>query len=340
MKKLIATLAIVAGITVLAAAAQAAEPLKLVTKYNMPATVKGHFDHLGVDLRGNRLFLAAEGAHEVLVFNLRTGEFIRGIAGIGIPHAIFCRQDLNRIYITDGGAGEVKIYNGKTYQLIGAVKLKVDSDSIGYDPHTHYLYIDNGGGDANETFSMLSVIDTTSGKKVADIKIDGDTLEAMALGHSSPALYVNNPAKNQVDVINRQTRSLIARWPVTMGKKNVAMAFDEPAHRLFVACRSGVIVVFDTATGKELQSLPIAQGVDDLIFDPATKRIYAACGSGGGSIAVYHEDGPNHYTSLGQIPSGPGGKNEVLAPQLDRLFIIIPPRGTSRGEVYVYKVIS
>src|SRR5579872_5759176 len=131
MKKLIATLAISVLITGLAAAAQTAEPLKLVTKYNMPATVKGHFDHLGVDLRGNRLFLAAEGAHEVLVFNLRTGKFIREITPIGIPHAIFCRQDLNRIYITDGGAGEVKIYDGKSYQLVGAVKLKVDSDSIG-----------------------------------------------------------------------------------------------------------------------------------------------------------------------------------------------------------------
>jgi hypothetical protein len=96
--------------------------------------------------------------------------------------------------------------------------------------------------------------------------------------------------------------------------------------------------VFDTETGKELQSLPIAQGVDDLVFDPSTKRTYAACGSGGGSIAVYHEDDPNHCTLLEQVPSAPGGKNEVLVPQLERLFVTIPPQGTAPGEVYVYKV--
>jgi DNA-binding beta-propeller fold protein YncE len=254
MKKLIATWATVVLMTGLTAAAHAAESLKRIAKYDMPATVKGRFDHLGVDLRGNRLFLTAESAHEVLVFNLRNGKFIRAITDIGIPHAVFCREDLDRIYITDGGAGKLKIYDGKTSRLLGAAKLKVAADLIAYDPATHDLYIDNGGGDAHELFSMLSVVDTISGKKVTDIQIDGETLEAMALAHSSPGLYVNNPAKNEVDVVNRETRFLIASWPVTMGKRNVAMALDEPSHRLFVACRSGEMVVFDTWVNNQIMS--------------------------------------------------------------------------------------
>lgn len=325
-------------VAVFVGAASAAAPLKLVAKYNMPASVHGRFDHLGADVPGNRLFLAAETAHEVLVFNLRSGKYIRAITGIGIPHAIFSRHDLNRIYVTDGGAGEVRIYDGTTYRQIGAVKLKVDSDSIGYDPATQDLYVVNGGGDAHEAFSMLSVVNTSSDEKVADIKIDGDTLEAMALAPSSPRLYINNPSKSQVDVVNRQTRAVIATWPITMGQRNVAMAFDPSSHRLFVACRSGVLVVLDSKTGKELQSLPIGKGVDDLIFDPRSKRIYASCGSGDATIAVYHEDSANHYTSLGDIASAPGGKNEVLVAPLNRLFVTIPPRGMATGQVYVYRV--
>ncbi len=338
MKKLITGLAAVILMAGLAAAARAADPLKLVAKYNMPATVKSRFDHLGVDLRGNRLFLTAESMHEVLVFNLRNGKYLEAIPGIDIPHAVFTREDLNLLYVTDGGAGEVKKFDARTYRLLGAAKLKVDSDSIGYDPATHYLYIVNGGGDAHETFSMLSVVDTSSGEKVADIQIDGNTLEALALAHTSARLYVNNPSKSLVDVIDRDTRSVLATWPVTLGKRNVAMALDEPAHRLFIACRNGVLVVMDTETGKELQSLPIGQGVDDLVFDPVSKRLYAACGSDGGTVAVYHEDDPDHYTSLGQIPSAPGGKNEIFVPQLKRLFITTPPRDTSPGAVYVYQV--
>src|SRR5487761_558587 len=338
MKKLMAFFVTTLFVLSLVGATKAADPLKLVAKYKMPADIKGRFDHLGVDLRGNRLFLAAETAHEVLVFNLRTGQYIRAITGIGSPHAMFCREDLDRIYITDGGAGELKIYNGKSYHLLESVKLKVDSDSIGYDPATHDLYIDDGGGDAHETFSMFSVVNTTTGEKVADTQIDGDTLEAMALEKSSPRIYVNNRAKNEISVIDRKTHKLIASWPVTMGKFNVAMALDEASHRLFVGCRGGQIVVFDTRTGKELQALSIPKGIDDLVLDSAHKRIYAACGSDKGAVAVYEEVDPDHYKSLGEVPSAPGGKNEVLVPQLGRLYITIPPQAAMPGQVYVYQV--
>src|SRR5580704_6841053 len=214
-------------------AAQTSAPLKLATKYEMPASVKGRFDHLGIDLSGNRLFVVGEEAQQVLVFDLAAGKFIRAIR-VDHPHAVLYREDLNRIYITDEGKGVVNIYDGKNYDLVKAVPLKVDTDSIGYDPATHYLYVDNGGDNAHETFTMLSVVDTTAGTKLADIKIDGDTLEAMALEKMGNRLFLNNPAKNEVEVIDRKTNKVTATWPLKMGKDNATMALDEPAHRLFV----------------------------------------------------------------------------------------------------------
>lgn len=321
-----------------AVAAAPAPPLKLLAKYQMPTSVQGRFDHLAVDVAGNRLFLAAESAHEVLVFNLQTGKYLRAITNIEIPHAIHVSDQPARIFVTDGGAGQMKIFDGKTYALLKEVPLKVDADSIGYDSATHDLYVVNGGGDAHQTFSMLSIVNTTTESKVADIQIDGRTLEAMALAHSSPLLYQNNPSMSLIDVVNRNTRKVVAKWPVTMCQRNVALAFDEADHRLFTGCRSGAIVVFNTQTGKQLQSLPIAQGIDDLIFDPASKRLYAACGSGGGSIDVYREDSPDHYTSLGRIPAATGSKNETLAPSLHRLYTTIPPGTGTPGQVYVFQV--
>ena len=138
-----------------------------------------------------------------------------------------------------------------------------DSDTIGYDPSTHSLYIDNGGGDAHQTYSMLSIVDTTAGTKLADIKIDGDTLEAMALDTSGPNLYVNNKAKNQVDVIDRNSRRLIASWPVTLGKTNVAMALDEANHRLFVAFPNAQTLVFHSQTAPEFPAIPSPKAVAD-----------------------------------------------------------------------------
>jgi DNA-binding beta-propeller fold protein YncE len=335
MKKSFAILLVLLGLFAGKMPGQEPAPLKLVQTFKLSADVKGNFDHFAIDLAGNRLFATPEAYKAVLVFDLKTGNLIHKIAGIEKPHAILYRDDLKRLYVTDGEAGDLKIIDSVSYAILSTVKLLEDADSIGYDPVTKYLYIDNGGGDVHQTYSMLSVVDTTAGKKVADIKVDGDTLEAMVLEKSGPRIFLNNKAKSQVDVIDREKRTLIASWPVTLAKINVAMAYDEANHRLFVACRSGGIVVLDTRSGKEISVLPITKGVDDLVFDQASKRLYASCDS---DASVYEQSTPDNYKLLGKIPTGPLGRTGLLVPQLNRYFVAVPQHGASNAEIQVFEV--
>jgi DNA-binding beta-propeller fold protein YncE len=336
MKKHYSMLAAILALLAVPKKSQDAPPLKLAQTLTLPADIKGNFDHFGVDLKGNRLFATPEGYHAVLVFELKTGKPIHTITGIGKPHAVLYREDLDRIYVTDGDAGDLKIFDGKTYALLSSVKLLEDADSIGYDSKTKYLYIDNGGGDVHQTYSMLSVVDTTAGKKVADIKIDGETLEAMALESSSAKLYVNNKAKNQVDVVDREKRAIVASWPVTKCKTNVAMGLDEANHRLFIACRTAQIAILDTESGKEITALPITKGVDDAVYDTASKRIYAAAD---GNVDVYQQSGPDDYKLLAKVPTGPMGRTARLVPELKRYFVAVPQHGTEPAKILVFDVL-
>lgn len=312
-------------------------PLELVTSYHLSGNIKGHFDHIVVDTKQNRLFLTPEDYHAVLVLNAQTGKLIHEIQGIEKPHAILFRPDLNLLYITDGEDGSVKVFDATSYKLEHRIALLKDADSIGYDPQTQLLYVDNGGGDVGQKYSMLSVIDTNKFTKVADIKIDGDTIEAMALDPNRPQLYVNNRDKNQVQVVNRFTRTVMSSWPVTMGKTNVTMAYDVKHHRLFIGCRNGQLVVLDSDSGKELQALPIVKGVDDTTFDDSTGRIYSA---GDGALSVYQEVDANHYKLLGNVPTGPLGKTARLVPELNRMFVAVPQHGTSDPTVMVFKTVG
>jgi glycerol-3-phosphate dehydrogenase len=79
-----------------------------------------------------------------------------------------------------------------------------------------------------------------------------------------------------------------------MGKDNVAIGLDEQHQRLFVGCRSGNMVIFDSNTGKELQALPITKGVDDVQYDAASKRFYAI---GAGTVDVYREGNNADYAT-------------------------------------------
>jgi DNA-binding beta-propeller fold protein YncE len=322
---------------VLAQTAQQAAPLKLVQTFRLPDTIRGHFDHLIVDLKTNRLFLTAEDAKCVPVFNIESGKLIHTIEGFGRPHALLYRQDINRLFVTDGGDGDLKVFDGTSYQPLGKVPLLKDADSIGYDPSTKYLYIDNGGGDVGASYSMLTSVDTSASRKVHDLKIDGDTLEAMALDPYRSQLYVNNKAKNEITVVNRWQGKIIANWPVTLGKTNVALAFDEPNSRLFVACRSGQLVVFDANTGKELQALPITKGVDDLAYDGPSKRLYAAAD---GAVDVYQQVDADRYKLLGNVPSGPLGRTARLVPELSRYFVSVPQHDSTPASVLVYETVG
>ena len=316
----------------------AAQPsLRLVQTYTLPAEVKGNFDHLEVDLKRNRLFATPEDYKAVLVVDMESGKVVHQIDGIVRPHAVFYKADVDRLYVTDGGDGSVKIYDGETYRQVARIPLLKDADSIGFDASRNHLYVDNGGGDVGQSYSMLSVIDLKAGSKLTDIKIEGDTLEAMALDTYRPRIYINDKATNQIVVLDRYKNAIVAKWPVTLGKQNVAMALDEQRQRLFIGCRSGHIVVFDTNTGKELQALSIATGVDDLIFDPGTRRLYAAAN---GEIDAFQQVDIDHYTSLGSVPSGPNGRTAKLAPQLHRLFVAVPKSAEQPARILAYEPLN
>lgn len=321
--------------------ARAAEkaPLTLVQTFTLPATVKGPVAHFGIDVEGHRLFIPAENAHAVLVLDLQTGSIVHTIDGLGQPRAAFYRPDLGSLYIVDGESGEVKVYDAATYRLVRAANrtthMMPNADSIGYDPETKFLYVDSAGTDPNKKSSLFNFIDTSSGYKGTDMELEGDKLRDMALETAGPLIYVNNTAKHEIDVIDRKEWTLVAKWPVTMGQENVAMALDEAAHRLFVGCRSGDLLVFNTETGQEMKKLPIAAGVNDLAFDPLTRRIYAACGS---AVDVYQEGNGDQFEKVGQVASGPDAGDGKLVTDIHRYFISVPAQGNQPAKILVYQI--
>ena len=319
-------------------------PLTLIRQLPMPDVPKGSYcDHLAVDLAGKRLFTTPQAQKSVDVLDLETGRLIQRIPGLKNPHSVLYRADVNRIYITDGGAGLLRVYDGKSYCPLTAIELRADADSISYDPRTAYLYVTNGGKELGQKFAFLSVVETNANKLLGDIRIEDDALEAMIQESASPRMYVNMYGGSQIAVVDRLKRSLIAVWPVTKGRKNIAMGIDEVHHRLFVGCRnaeqSGVIIILDTRSGKELDTLPIGGWVDYITYDARSKRIYASCGvplPNGGDVYVYQQDGTDKYNLLAKIPTAPRAKTGLLVPERNEFFVPVP-HFESEARVLVFR---
>jgi hypothetical protein len=132
--------------------------------------------------------------------------------------------------------------------------------------------------------------------------------------------------------VSRKTRTVVATWPVTLGHKNIAIALDEVHHRLFVGCRnsgtSGVIVIFDTRTGKELgMTLPIAGWVDYLAYDATVKRLYGTCGpqvGDSGYVYAFADDGKDGYSLLAKAPTALRAKTGLYVPELGEILVAVP----------------
>ena len=79
----------------------------------------------------------------------------------------------------------------------------------------------------------------------------------------------------------------------------------------------------------------ITKGVDDLVYDPGSRRLHAPCD---GDVDVYQQSDRDNYKLLGKVPTGPLGRTALLVPQLNRYFVAVPQHGTTAAEVLVFEV--
>jgi len=320
--------------------AVAQEPLTLVKTIEMPEVPPGPYtDHMALDVAGQRLFVTPQANKSVDVLNLKTGKVLHTIAGFGNPHSILYLPQRNRLFVTDGGAGSLKIFDATTYREVKSIKLELDADGIGYDAATGYLYVANGGDEAGKEYSLISIIDTVHEEKIGDIRVEAPGLEAMLIDHPHNRLYINLPESSSIAVIDLQKRSVIAKWPLTMGKKNMAFTFDTEARLLYVGCRDtdvrGSIVVVDIESGKELQRLSIGGWVDSMFYDAESKRIYAS--SGVGEVFTYEREADGTYKSLEPVDTAVMAKTSLYSPELQRLFVSVPHLGSTPANILEFK---
>jgi DNA-binding beta-propeller fold protein YncE len=318
--------------------AQQKPPLQLTQTVSVPAGAR-KWDHFGVDLKGNRLFVTSEEDPVVEVIDLRTNKHIRSLTDFKRPHNVMVFPERNEILVVDGEASEIKILDYESYKLIGHVELSIDADPVAYDSTTKYLYVVNGGREAHTPYCLISIVDTTSGKKLADMKLDTNRLESMAIENSGQRLFVNMAGANEIGVVDREKREVVQTWPLAAGKENVPMQFDEATHRLFVVTRKpSKLIVVNSDTGKEVTSLAVADYCDDLAYDSAHHRLLIPCGGGEGAITVVEQRGADDYRIIANVPTKPGAKTGRLVPELNKYYLGVPTKDKQEAQILVYDV--
>ena len=329
-----------AGLCCIAAAQnpERAAPLKLVQTIELPGVI-GRIDHMAIDLKGSRLFVAALGHKTVEVIDLGAGKVTHTITGLKEPQGIFYAPESDLLFVADGELDTCRIYNGSTYKLVRSEPDLKDADNIKFDQASARTYgvglvhVGYGSG----TASGLRALDSRDGRPMFEIPLDGHP-ESFAALKGATRMYVNVPSEGYIAVADSGRRRVIDKWQVQGFKDFFPMALDEADQRLFIASRTPpALLIFDTKSGKMLANVEAIKDADDLFYDPEHKRIYLSGGEG--FIAIFEQSGSDHYALVGKVPSSPGARTSLLVPDGNR-FYVAAPSNAGPAKILVYEPLS
>lgn len=292
-------------------------------------SVKGRIDHFGIDLKRQRLFVAALGNDTLEVVNVKSGQQERSVRGFGEPQGVLYLSEFNRIYVANGSANRVDILDGASLARIKGVEGLDDADNVRYDASARKVYVGYGKG-------ALRALDPATGESSGDIRLAGHP-ESFQLETRGTRIFINAPTARHVAVVDRTKHAVVATWDVPGAELNYPMALDEPGRRLFVGTRKpAMLLVYDIDSGKVVAKQPIGGDTDDIFFDPERKRLYVICGEG--RIDIVRQDDPDHYSPEGTLRTAPRARTGLFVPEEGRLYVAAPANGTSPARLLGYRL--
>jgi len=303
----------------------AGAPLVLEMKIRL-GEVSGRIDHLGIDVKRQRLFVAELGNDSLEVIDLATGKVLRTIGGLSEPQGIAYLPFADSVYVANGGDGSVRVLRGGDLAPIGHIELGDDADNVRVDAARYRVIVGYGKG-------ALAVIDPATRTRTADIRLRGHP-ESFQIDETGTRIFVNVPDARQIEIADLaagKTRSL----PTPGAGSNFSMAIDREGHRVLVVFRSPpTLIALSSQDGHVVATVGTCSDADDVFLDAKRHRIYVSCGEGVVDVLGQGEGG---YRRLARVPTVSGARTSLFVPELDRLFVAVRARWNEPAAIWVFR---
>jgi len=270
---------------------------------------EGFWDYLTADSEGRRLYIS-RGTH-VQVMDIDSYTLVGDIPDTQGVHGIALAPELGRGFTSNGRANTVTIFDLKTLKTLGTVGAGTNPDCIVYDGSTKRVFTMNGRS------SNATAINASDGNVAGTLDLAGKPEFAVADGRGS--IYVNIEDKSELVQFDAQNLKVLNRWPLAPCEEPSGLAMDTKNRRLFAGCHNKMMAAVDADTGKVVATPAIGQGVDANRFDPETN--YAFSSNGEGTLTVVHEDSPDKYTVVDNVPTKPSARTMALDLKTHNIFL-------------------
>jgi YVTN family beta-propeller protein len=293
-------------------------------KLAIPIGGEGGWDYVAFDTASGRAFAAH--STRVDVVDVAGGSLVGQIANTPGVHGIAIADELGRGFTSNGRENSVTIFDLRTLQELGRVKLGGQGpDAIVYEPVTRRVLTMNGGsGDA-------SVIDAATGTVAGTIPLGGKPEFAVADGRG--LVFANLEDRNQLVTIDVGKLKVLKTASLAPCESPTGLAMDRRNRRLFSVCRNRLMAIMDADAGRLLATVPIGERVDGAGFDPGTGLAFAS--NGDGTLTVVGPQGKDGYAVVQTVATRFGARTMALDPKTHNVLLVTadfgpPPEPTER----------
>jgi len=271
---------------------------------------QGGWDYLIVDSKARRVYVSH--ATHVMVIDADTNAVVGDIPNTNGVHGIAIVSDLDKGFTSNGRDNAVTVFDLKTLKVLANVPVGKNPDAIIYDPASKRVFAFNG------TSHDTTAIDAKTNAVVGTIVLGGKPEFAVAdeKGH----VYVNIEDKNEIIQFDPVKLAVENHWSIAPGDEPSGLAMDRQHRRLFSVCGNKLMTVVNADNGKLITTLPIGDGSDAAAFDPETGLAFSS--NGEGTLTVVHEDSPNKFTVVENVPTQPRARTMALDTKSHQVFLV------------------
>jgi len=306
-----ATALLMLGATSCSANAQAIDPrdphspLRLMRTIALQS-VHGRIDHLALDPRNNRLFIAELGNGTVDEVDLASGMVIGRISGLHEPQGVAWLPAQDEIAVASGD-GSVRFYRQSDRQEVARISLGDDADNVRIDPRNQNLVVGYGSGG-------LAVIDPKTHRLVQQMQLPGHPEAFAILG---PRVFVNVPEAHKIVIGDLDQGRIVKSLATGVHFGNYPMAGDIRGSRIGVAFRvPSVLSVIDAESGSTRTNTTICGDADDVFF--RDQSVVIVCGEG--VVEIVGDAGQRTV----RVATRPGARTGLIDFDRNRLFVAVP----------------
>jgi DNA-binding beta-propeller fold protein YncE len=288
-------------------------------------------DYQSLDPATRRLYIAGMGAGRLLAFDIEHDNLAGSLNGFPKVTGVLAVPDLHKVYASVPGAGlipslsvalgmvglssgrgAIAIVDTRTLREITRLPGGVFPDGIAYDPKDRKIFV------SDELGSGVLVIDADSNRLIARIAPGGE-VGNVRYDPITAKVYAPIQSRNELAVIDPANLRLVARRPLLGGEHPHGLAIAPDGAFGYVACDGNDrLLTVDLATGKVLDSQPVAHDPDVLAVDQQARRLYVASESG--NLSTFDISSAAKPHPLGDFFVGPDAHSVVVDPATHRLY--------------------